>query len=233
MIPNGGSSVMATRREPPHSLDFFPTPPFGTRALCEHVLRTRFDLRQMTCLEPAAGEGHMAEVLREYFKRVHASDVFDYGKGYAVGAFVANRLGLVDDLSRCPFAPDWVITNPPFNLAEAFVERALAEANVGVAILVRTSWLETSERYHKIFSVTPPTTVAIFVERVAMVKGRWDHNASTATSYAWVIWDKFKASTETAFIWIPPGCKDTLTKPSDFQKFTAAAPDMFEEATTQ
>ena len=32
---------------------------------------------KLSVLEPAAGEGHMAEVLREYFDRVHASDVFD------------------------------------------------------------------------------------------------------------------------------------------------------------
>jgi hypothetical protein len=38
--------------------------------------------------EPAAGEGHMAEVLMEYFQQVRASDVFDYGCGYEVGSFV-------------------------------------------------------------------------------------------------------------------------------------------------
>jgi hypothetical protein len=36
----------------------------------------------LSAWEPAAGEGHMAEVLMEYFQQVRASDVFDYGCGW-------------------------------------------------------------------------------------------------------------------------------------------------------
>jgi hypothetical protein len=38
MIPAGAGAVMAQRREPPDALDYFPTPPWATRALFEHVL---------------------------------------------------------------------------------------------------------------------------------------------------------------------------------------------------
>jgi hypothetical protein len=49
---------------------------------------------------------------------------------------------------------------------------------------------ESSGRYEGIFSRTPPAAFAQFVERVPMVKGRLDRKASTATGYAWLIWDK-------------------------------------------
>jgi hypothetical protein len=60
---------MARRLEPPDALDFFCTPPWATRALCEHVLFASGGPYPMplSAWEPAAGEGHMAEVLMEYF----------------------------------------------------------------------------------------------------------------------------------------------------------------------
>ena len=44
---------------------------------------------------------------------MRASDVFDYGCGYEVGSFV----GFGPDVASVPSVPDWIITNPPFNLA--------------------------------------------------------------------------------------------------------------------
>ncbi len=38
---------------------------------------------------------------------------------------------------------DWVITNPPFRLAEDFVHRSLVVARQGVAVLVRTVFIES------------------------------------------------------------------------------------------
>lgn len=230
--PRAHRAVMASRREPPDSLEFFPTAPWATRAFCIHVLAEQcgLDLAAQSVWEPAAGEGHMSEVLKEFFAKVHASDVFDYGRGYAHGAFVADKIGLVDDLSRCPFDPDWIITNPPFSLAEAFVVRALAEARVGVAIIMPTRWLEGIERYENIFSTIPPTIVAISVERIPMTKGRWDPAASTATSYIWFVWDKRRGG-RTDTIWIPPGQRVALTKSDDAARFAPKADaDMFEVA---
>jgi hypothetical protein len=119
--PKGFTSVMARRLEPPDALDFFCTPPWATRALCKHVLFASGGTCPMplSSWEPAAGEGHMAEVLMEYFQQVHASDVFDYGCGYEVGSFV----GCGPDVATVPAVPDWIITNHPFNLACEFARR--------------------------------------------------------------------------------------------------------------
>jgi len=218
VLPTGGASVMQQRREPRDSLDFFPTPPWATRALCEIVLpRLACDLAGAYVWEPACGEGHMAQVLRDYCAWLHASDVHDYGKvGFAaVGSFIGEGL---DVIPAPPNGADWIITNPPFNLAVEFAERALTEAREGVALLVRTSWLEGAERYERLFRKHRPLAVAQFCERVPMVKGRWDPQASTATSYAWVVWLR-GSSVETRFMWIPPGQRQALTRPDDVRRF--------------
>tara|TARA_R110000868_G_scaffold936_3_gene7143 strand:- start:9013 stop:9711 length:699 start_codon:yes stop_codon:yes gene_type:complete len=223
MKPTGRNAVMAQRREPPDSLDFFPTPPWATRALLQHVIPDAHG----TAWEPACGEGHMAAVLEERFARVIASDVHSYG-GHYVGSFV----GVGIDVIACPRPrPDWVITNPPFNLAVEFAERCVSEAGRGFALLLRTSWLEGVDRYQRIFESWAPEIVAPFVERVPMTKGRWDPQASTATSYAWFVWRRLPLlpgqttlgswSKSTSLIWIPPGCRQRLTRPDDVQRFAS------------
>src|SRR3954470_20929238 len=147
-MQNTSHAVMAQRFEPKDSADDFPTPPWATRALVEHVLDNKNALRRMSCLEPACGAGHMAKVLKEYVGEVHAFDAYDYGYG-ATRDFLTypNETNAVD----------WVITNPPFRLAEEFVLRALRIARRGVAIFARTVFLESDRRYKKIFRSRPPS----------------------------------------------------------------------------
>jgi hypothetical protein len=215
MLPKGGGAVMAQRTEPPDSLDDFPTPPWSTRALFSHVIGARPLWESVW--EPACGRGLMSEVLTEHFAgQVYASDVHDYGHGYAVGSF----LGEGADRAACPFQPDWVITNPPFNLAQDFLQRGLAEARIGVALLLRLAWLESQKRWQGIYSVTPPHTVAIFVERVPMHRGRWEPDGVTMTAYAWFVWQASAgAQRESRLIWIPPGQRKALEHPDDRRRF--------------
>jgi hypothetical protein len=117
---------------------------------------------------------------------------------------------------------DWVITNPPFNLALEFALRGLELAREGVAPLVRSVWLEGAERYRSLFAKHPPAIVAQFVERVPMTKGRWDPDASTATAYSRFVWSKLApAPGETRLMLIPPGQRAALTNPGDRGRFAA------------
>lgn len=197
---------MSQRVEAKNSPDDFPTPPWATRALLEHVLGQSDRLRKQTCLEPACGAGHMAKVLKEYFGNVHSSDAYDYG--YApIRDFLQER---------CKASSyDWVITNPPFRLAEEFLLEALKVAREGVAILARTVFLESVSRYNGIFRDMPPTKFAQFVERVPMVKGRLDKKATTATGYAWFVWEKKARTDISRLMWVPP-CRRTLERPGDY-----------------
>src|SRR5229473_1576837 len=80
-MQNTSHAVMAQRTEPKDSPDDFPTPPWATRGLVEHVLSDKDGLKALSCLEPACGAGHMAKVLKEYFGEVKSADAYDYGYG--------------------------------------------------------------------------------------------------------------------------------------------------------
>ena len=205
-MQNMSHAVMAQRNEAQNSLDNFPTPPWATRALLEHVIKQKY-INELNCLEPACGAGHMALVLKEYFNAVTASDIYNYGYG-DITDFMHSLY--------CTGTFDWIITNPPFRLAEEFILKSLPIAKKGVAVLVRTTFLESIGRYQRLFSQTPPTKIAQFVERVPMVKGRLDKKASTATGYAWLVWEK-EADYNSKLVWIPP-CRKMLEKDLDYEE---------------
>jgi len=205
-MQNMSHAVMSQRTEAADSPDDFPTPPWATRALVEHVLGGKGSTEHLTCLEPACGAGHMSKVLEGYFSEVCNSDIEYYGFGH------------VRDFLIYPYQSkqfDWVITNPPFRLAEDFVLKALNIARVGVAILARTVFLESSGRYRAIFLTSPPQIFAQFVERVPMVKGRLDKSATTATGYCWLVWDKRDNVGFPRLTWIPP-CRKVLERNDDY-----------------
>lgn len=135
-LANGGDK--AKRRE----LDFYPTPPEVTAALMEF-------LRMKPCVvwEPACGGGHMAEVIKRYGHEVIASDIRDTGYGKA---------GL-DFMGAVPIPCDAIITNPPFNLSEQFIRKALFCAPV-VAMLLKSQYWHAQKRV-RLFDEFPPAWV--------------------------------------------------------------------------
>jgi len=205
------------RVEPLDSLDPFFTPPWATRALFHHVMPTLGMAGKLlrSVWEPACGEGHMAEVLAEYSDRVFASDIHDYG-GNQVHDFLT--------VEATPGEFEWIITNPPFDrtgksFATDFAVRALELAGEGVAMFLAPQFLETLGRYERIFKDRPPTLISFFAERVNCVKGRWDPDGTTDAAYVWLVWRKGH-SLHPPF-WIPPGCRQALTRPDDRRRFAA------------
>jgi hypothetical protein len=227
MAQNTSSAVMQQRVEAPDSLDDFPTPSWATRALVEHVLR-HAGVALTSCREPTCNRGYMLRPLRETFARVDGSDILDYGIGEPVLDFLFP--GALDGTE--PF--DWMICNPPFRLAKEFIMRGLELAGVGVAVIVRSAFLEGGERYEELFRLNPPTRIAQFAERVIMTKGivrdpskpYWDDvekkmkRPSTATAYCWLVW--IKGAPREPFQWIPP-CRAKLERPGDYPAVEEAA----------
>jgi hypothetical protein len=214
-MPSGGLAIAHQRIEPADSLDFFPTPLWATRALIKHVfthLECKGHCQFQSVWEPACGEGHMAEPLKEYFREVQATDIEDYGYGI-------HGVDFLDE--HPPLAIDWIITNPPFNTSADFVLKALQLAGTGVAMFVRLTWLESVGRYERIFRDHPPTCLAIFSERVPLHKGRWEDKGTTMTAYIWLVW--IKGAEPRAPFWIPPGCRETLTNLDDAKRFGKSA----------
>lgn len=229
-------AVAQTRHSALDGLDYFPTPPWATRALLEWLeANVASHFPSCSCWEPAAGGRHMSMVLAETFKVVWSTDVHDYGGLDGVGSFV----GVGPDVVETPRlrswfgGVDWVITNPPFNLAEEFLKRALNVAGSGVALLLRSAWIEGIGRWESVFSRTPPTNVLQFAERVPMVKGRWDPSASTATPYAWFVWNRSRTGPETRLHWIEPKASVRCFRPTDVEFFAGERAKTSEKMVTK
>ncbi len=58
-----------------------------------------------------------------------------------------------------------------------------------------------------------PTFVVHFAERVAMIEGAWDPEASSATDYVWLIW--IHGWVPQPPVWLRPGMQDTYTRTAD------------------
>jgi hypothetical protein len=226
MTQNTSSAVMQQRTEAHDSLDDFPTPPWATRALFEHVIFPQYLLARKNtavskCWEPCANRGFMVAPLKEYFREVVASDIFDYGLGYQQHDFLMPY----DPIDGAPV--DWIITNPPFRLALDVIKRGIEKADLGVAVLVRSAFEEGIDRYEQLFCQLPPTLLGVFTERVIMHKGvlrdpsklyRDERTGemkrpSTATSYKWMVW--IEGMSPRPQIWIPP-CRRLLERPGDY-----------------
>jgi len=201
---NKSAAVMNQRVEPLDSLDMFPTPAWATRALCEWIRPKTTDV----VWEPACGAGHMSKPLKEYFGEVISTDIHPYGYGE-----VHNFLNEDNPLVGCR----WIITNPPFKLAEEFALKALYyPCKPNVALFVRTNFVESKSRYENLFTIFPPTNILQFVERVPLIKGRVNPKAVSATAYCWIVWRHNSTMYgRTFFEWIEP-CRKYLEKPGDY-----------------
>jgi len=180
--------------------DFYPTPAWATRALLEHVISP-----SGVAWEPACGTGSMSSVLADYFTTVISTDIEPRGIG-------TKHDFLLDE----PIACDWIITNPPYSMAMEFVLSTFAHpGKPSVAMLVRDGFLESKKRYAKLFSIRPPSVVALFSERPGFFPGKVVDIGSGQGS-CWVVWD---ARPPTSLVWIPP-CKAKLEKPEDYEQVT-------------
>lgn len=202
MTANTSSAVMQQRHEARDALDDFPTPPWATRALLQKL---DCNFGQLSVREPCANRGHMVRPLAEVFGEVHASDVHDYGAGFEVRDYL---IGAMDPV-------DWVFMNPPFRLAQEFVEKALGEARIGVAAFVRSAFLEGMTRYRLLFQVHPPASIYQFTERVVIHRGKLAPEGSTATAYCWIVWRKALPARVVSFDWIPP-CRRVMERAGDY-----------------
>lgn len=128
----GGNSAAGRRQS-----DLYPTPPEVTVAL----LRFLNFPSGVSVWEPAAGDGDMADVISQYAFPVYVTDIRD-GTDFLQSS--------IDDA-------DWIITNPPFSLAEEFIRHA-AELNKPFAMLLKAQYWHAAKRA-KLFEELPPSYI--------------------------------------------------------------------------
>ena len=150
-------------------------------------------------LEPCVGGGHIADVLKTVADRVDCTDLIDRGyDGTVVLDFLEQNVSPIYD---------WVVTNPPYKLAQDFIEQSLRATKDGghVAMFLKIQFLEGNKR-KLFFEDTPPKTVYVFSKRQNPLrngepldeKGKpW----STTMCFSWFVWEK-GYSGKTTIEWI-------------------------------
>lgn len=155
--------------------DFYPTPPDCTEALLNYLgVRPKPLGKAWEC---ADGDGHISRVLRRYGYEVIESDI-QTGTDF-----------LTADL---PHGAEWIITNPPFNLAEAFIRKALS-FNVPVALLLKSQFWHSKKRY-PLFMQAPPFLVLPLTWRPDFTG-----QGASLLDMMWCVWDQEYADGDTHY----------------------------------
>ena len=194
---NGGFKPTMKRFADLEGPDFFPTPDWATYALIDN------EIFEGTIWEPACGDGTMAKVLGRTGCPVEASDLYNRGYG-ETGVDFLKSYRIFDN----------IVTNPPYNSAEGFVQAGLAQTRNKLALLLRLAFLEGANRQRTIFGVTPPARVWVFSERITFYPAGAVQKGSGTTAYAWFVWDKELNGRTTELKWLPLGYKARFSKPN-------------------
>ena len=174
----GGNS--STKRE---ENDYYATAPETTKLFLDTF---KEDLGQ-SILEPACGEGHLSEVLTEYFPNSNITSTDLINRGYGVG-----EIDFLNHNFDKKF--DTVITNPPFKYSKEFILKGLELSNKYTIMLCKIQLLEGINR-KEMFLNTPLKYVYVHSSRQATWKeGKpLDDNGkkwATTMCLAWFVWEK-------------------------------------------
>ncbi|MEG4286274.1 hypothetical protein QUB68_24395 [Microcoleus sp. A006_D1] len=168
--------------------DFYPTESAVTKQLLKRVSIAG------TVLEPCAGNGAIASVIdkHEGIDVVYTNDINPAWICHCHADATKPEIWRGwQEANQC----DWVVTNPPFNQAALILPLAYEAATVGVAFLLRLSYLEPAGnrgewlRSHK----TKLTNLIILGQPRPSFTGNGKTDSCTV---AWMVWRK-EARTDT------------------------------------
>lgn len=168
------------------SEDYYATEPKATEWLM------KLEKFKGPILEPSCGEGHISKVLINHGYTVVSRDLVNRGYGD-----IADFLSI----DNAVWNGD-IITNPPYKYAQEFVEKALQIIPEGrkVAMFLKLQFLEGKHR-RTLFDTNPPKRIWVSTSRLkCAMNGEFNKLGSSATAYAWFIWEKGNC-TDTTIKW--------------------------------
>lgn len=150
--------------------DLYETPGWVTRALLPHIK----DRINAPIWEPAVGGGKMLDALSEIGFPVHGTDI-------AEGCDFLKQ-------SKATFDYDFIITNPPYELANEFIIKALSLTNPDgmVAMLLRTDFDHAKTRAGLFGSCQYFAKKLVLTKRIKWFE---DSKGQPSFNHAWFIWD--------------------------------------------
>lgn len=172
--------------------DFYPTPRWCTALLLKHWWQP---VKGETVLDPSCGEGAILDLYRERGCRTVGLELD--AQRAAVARERGHQVEQVDAL-REPWPDAFLLVgNPPYSLAQPFVQKAAAWARKKrgrhAAMLMRLSFLEPADGRGDLFRAFPPD-VLILPRRPS-----FDGKGSDNVTSAWLCWPQTEGVR-----WLPP-----------------------------
>lgn len=160
--------------------DLYPTPAEVTISLLKFLNLPK----DVVIWEPACGENDMVNVMSEAGYEVSGTDL-KYG----------------DDFLNVPLINcDWIITNPPFSLAEKFIERCIHHKKP-FALLLKSQFWHSKRRKYIFDNFTPNYILPLTWRPNFLFKKR--EKASPLMDVMWVVWNQIDYSGYTYPQYIP------------------------------
>jgi hypothetical protein len=156
--------------------DFYATDPTAINDLLQ------YESFSGSIWEPAAGNGHLTDRLRELGYEVNESDIIDRNnRKFLIIDFLNTNLNLGDN----------IITNPPYKFALEFIQKSIDILQSGkkIAMFLKLTFLEGQKRA-KFFKEFPPETVYVYSARKQCAKNGIFKKNESSIAYAWFIWRK-------------------------------------------
>lgn len=172
--------------------DYYATHPKAVEMLLE------LETFNKNILEPCCGEGHISNILKKNGYNVTSYDLIDRKYGITGVDFLEYNEKFNGD----------IITNPPYSMAQEFIEHALEIVENGnkVAMFLKLTFLEGKNR-KKLFEKHPPKKVYVSSSRIPCgkngkfyerneddtIKLNKDGNpkeVASAVCYAWFVWER-------------------------------------------
>lgn len=128
-------------------------------------------------LEPCWGiNKFLYNKLKDYYTDVSGFDIID-GTG---------------DFLTYDGKPDYIITNPPFNINLEFIEQAQKVVKRKISFIVPLNYLDTMKRYDIFHNPEfPVKSVLVYSKRISFIKGGGiPEKCMTGMSFCWVTWEK-------------------------------------------
>lgn len=173
--------------------DFYATNPEDVRDFLSAYGAYSSNRIEGKILEPCIGAGHIA---RELYKlgnvEIKGYDIKDRNSGFDTN---------IEDFLKADIKPiyDYVITNPPYSLAENFIRKSMfcINSHGKVIMFLKLQFLEGLGRKH-LFDAFPPEYIYVHRKRAQPLRNgsktdpktgkKW---ASSTICFAWFVWDKY------------------------------------------
>lgn len=167
--------------------DYYRTPDWAAKACVGTLRRDGWLGRETTFMDPCAGDGVFGDAILAYDSQIFLMEIDIEPLGHSV---VQDDF-LVGDIARWGKI-DWVIGNPPYVHAEAFVRRAWEVADKGVAFLLRLGFLAGQGRSRALYPTIGVPDLYVLPRRPSFTPdGKTD-----AADYAWFVWPKNRETDE-------------------------------------